>query len=53
VERVFDLEPLTFRDAQANDMLDCFDFTEPPRPPLVLKERPAHAHPVPESAYVA
>jgi phospholipase C len=36
IGRLFDLEPLTERDAAANDLLDCFDFGQPPRPPLIL-----------------
>jgi phospholipase C len=37
VEKRFYLAPLTERDQKANDMLDGFDFTQPPSPPLVLK----------------
>jgi phospholipase C len=39
IETIYDLPPLTSRDANANDMLDAFDFTKPPRAPLVLKPR--------------
>jgi phospholipase C len=39
IERIFDVRPLNERDAKANDLLDCFDFTQEPRPPLILKER--------------
>lgn len=39
VETLFALEPLTERDAQASDMLDCFDFAQPPLPALELDER--------------
>jgi phospholipase C len=39
VEKRFYLAPLTERDQKANDMLDSFDFTQPPLPPLVLKTR--------------
>jgi phospholipase C len=35
-ETLFDLEPLNERDALAADMLDCFDFTQPPIAPLTL-----------------
>jgi len=52
VERLFDLPPLTHRDATANDLFACFDFSSPPRAPLVLAQRPAHPHPVPANAYV-
>ena len=38
-ETIFDLEPLTERDARAHDMLDCFDFDQPPLPPLSLDLR--------------
>lgn len=38
-ETVFDLKPLTERDAKAVDMLDCFDFDQAPLPPLTLKPR--------------
>jgi phospholipase C len=37
IETVFNVPPLTNRDAMANDMLDNFDFTQAPRSPLVLK----------------
>jgi phospholipase C len=39
VEKRFYLAPLTERDQKANDMIDSFDFTQPPLPPLVLKTR--------------
>ena len=39
VETLFDLEPLTERDAQANNMLDCFDFNQTPLQPLSLVPR--------------
>ncbi len=38
-EIVFDLEPLTERDAQASNMLDCFDFDQQALPPLALTPR--------------
>lgn len=38
-ETVFDLAPLTSRDASANDMLDCFDFNQAPLPPTLLSPR--------------
>lgn len=41
IERVFDVPPLNTWDAGANDMLDCFDFEQPPRAPLLLPEREA------------
>ena len=36
VEKRFFLAPLTERDQKANDMVDSFDFTQQPLPPLVL-----------------
>jgi phospholipase C len=36
-EKRFNLSPLTGRDRSANDMLDSFDFNQPPSDPLVLK----------------
>lgn len=39
VEQRFGLDPLTARDAQSNDMLDSFDFTQDPLPPLILGTR--------------
>lgn len=38
-ETLFDLPPLTHRDAQANDMMDCFNFTQRPLSSLVLPLR--------------
>jgi phospholipase C len=38
-ETIFDLEPLTERDATAHTMLDCFDFDQPPLPPISLVPR--------------
>jgi phospholipase C len=38
-ETIFDLVPLTERDAKANDMLDCFDFNQSPLQPLSLLPR--------------
>jgi phospholipase C len=39
VEERFGFLPLTARDAAANDMLDAFDFTQAPLPPLILQTR--------------
>jgi phospholipase C len=39
VEERFGLAPLTDRDANANDILDSFDFTQQPLPPLILSQR--------------
>ena len=38
-EMIFDIEPLTERDANARTMLDCFDFDQSPLPPLTLQPR--------------
>ena len=38
VEHRFGLSSLTDRDRKANDMLDSFDFRQPPRPALFLEE---------------
>src|SRR6266404_1039837 len=38
VEHRFGLSSLTDRDRKANDMLDSFDFSQSPRPPLFLQE---------------
>jgi phospholipase C len=38
-ERIFGLQPLNERDANASDMLDCFDFDQPALPPLLLTQR--------------
>jgi phospholipase C len=39
IETRFNLPSLTQRDAQANNMLDMFDFTQAPLPPLFLNTR--------------
>lgn len=36
IEENFDLEPLATRDAQANNFLDAFDFSQPPRPAEII-----------------
>jgi phospholipase C len=45
VERRFGLTPLTDRDRTASDMLDSFNFSQSPLPPLVLSERQCPAAP--------
>jgi phospholipase C len=37
VEMRFGIAPMTPRDAQADPMLDSFDFSQKPRPPVILK----------------
>jgi phospholipase C len=39
IETIFDLPPMTARDAQASDMLSAFDFRSSPRPRLLLSDR--------------
>jgi phospholipase C len=41
IEDRFGLPNLTVRDGRADNMLDCFDFDQPPNPPLLI--------PIPES----
>jgi phospholipase C len=36
VEERFGVHPMTSRDTNALDMIDSFDFTQQPRPPMVL-----------------
>lgn len=38
VEERYNLKPLTDGDASANDMVDSFDFTQQPLPPLILNQ---------------
>ena len=40
IEQRFDLDPLTERDEQANDLIDTFDFDDHARSPLILATRP-------------
>jgi len=39
IEERFDLDPLTERDQDANDLIDSFDFDHHPRRPLLLQTR--------------
>jgi len=39
IEDLHGLKPLTQRDGEAADLLEAFDFTQRPNPPLVLSER--------------
>jgi len=39
VETQYRLDPLTSRDAAASNMLDSFDFSQPPRAPVLLQTR--------------
>jgi phospholipase C len=39
IETIFDVPPMTSRDANASDMLGAFDFSQEPIAPLVLDQR--------------
>jgi hypothetical protein len=39
IEERFDLDPLTERDQDANDLIDSFDFDQHRLPPLILEQR--------------
>ena len=39
MEELYGLPSLTERDAEANDLIGAFDFTQHPAAPLVLPER--------------
>jgi phospholipase C len=39
VEKLFGVRPLTSRDRRAGDMLEVFDFSQQPNPPLILHPR--------------
>jgi hypothetical protein len=39
IENRFKLKSLTARDVEANSLLDMFDFTQSPAPPLILPLR--------------
>jgi phospholipase C len=45
IETRYHLQPLTSRDAQANAMLDSFDFDQPPQPPFLLSPRACPGQP--------
>jgi phospholipase C len=38
IETKFGLPPLTERDANANNMLDCFNFNQSPLPPVIINK---------------
>ena len=48
-EDILGLAPLTKRDKGANDMLNAFDFTQKPRPPLILRQRTCSTAAVPNN----
>lgn len=39
IEKRYNIKALSQRDVEANSLLDMFDFTQPPAPPLVLPLR--------------
>jgi hypothetical protein len=39
IETIWDVPPLTARDRQAGDMLNLFDFSQRPNPPLILPQQ--------------
>jgi phospholipase C len=39
IEERFNLDPLTQRDLEANEIFDVFDFNQDPNPPLILNTR--------------
>ena len=46
IETVFNVPPLTSRDANASDMLGAFDFSQPPLDPFPLQERACPMTPI-------
>jgi len=48
-EERFGVTPMTGRDNTANDMYDAFDFTQQPRPPVVLNSAGSSYPPAPQT----
>ncbi len=48
VEERFGVTPMTGRDNTANDMTDAFDFTQQPRPPILLETAGSPYPPAPQ-----
>jgi phospholipase C len=46
IETIFDVPPLTSRDANSSDMLGAFDFSQKPIDPLVLPQRNCPVTPI-------
>jgi phospholipase C len=46
IETIFDVPPMTSRDADASDMLGAFDFSQQPLDPLVLQQRDCPKTPI-------
>jgi len=49
IEERFGVSPMTGRDNTANDMIDAFDFTQQPRPPVILDANGSPYPPVPQA----
>lgn len=49
VEERFGIAPMTGRDNTANDMIDAFDFTQQPRPPIILSTTGTNYPPAPQT----
>jgi phospholipase C len=49
IEERFGVNPMTARDNTANDMTDAFDFTQQPRPPVLLNGGGSPYPPTPQS----
>jgi phospholipase C len=46
METIFDVPPMTSRDANASDMLGAFDFNQAPIPPLIQAQRTCPITPI-------
>jgi phospholipase C len=46
IETIFNVPPMTSRDANASDMLGAFDFTQQPSPPLIQDQRNCPVTPI-------
>jgi uncharacterized protein (TIGR03437 family) len=49
IEERFGVMPMTARDNTANDMTDAFDFTQQPRPPVLMNANGSPYPPVPQN----
>jgi uncharacterized protein (TIGR03437 family) len=49
IEERFGMNPMTGRDNTANDMSDAFDFTQQPRPPVILSGSGSPYPPAPQN----
>jgi len=46
IETIFNVPPMTSRDANASDMLGAFDFNQQPIPPLLQQQRKCPITPI-------